>query len=152
MWCHLLLNIFFRLLAFATVSWPKHRGRSIIFTTQVVYFQISVHFPPKSYFLHRGVYLSNKLYILVVSSVFFTISDIFFSISCIIPKISCMYLLDVLDILRQVFLSETARHKWQSGTWIENDWIVGLDTNIRIFLKMFRVLGYLENSIISLNV
>ena len=26
-------------------------------------------------------------------------------------KISCMYLLDVLDILQQVFLPETARHK-----------------------------------------
>ena len=47
--------------------------------------------------------MPNKLYILVVSSIFFTISDIFFSISFIFPKISCMYLLDVLDILRQVF-------------------------------------------------
>ena len=54
--------------------------------------------------------MPNKLYILVVSSIFFTISDIFFSISCIFPKTSCMYLLDVLDILQQVFLSETARH------------------------------------------
>ena len=54
--------------------------------------------------------MPNKLYILVVSSIFFTISDIFFSISCVFPKISCMYLLYVLDILQQVFLSETARH------------------------------------------
>ena len=54
--------------------------------------------------------MPNKLYIFIVSSIFFTISDIFFSISCIFPKISCMYLLDVLDILQQVFLSETARH------------------------------------------
>ena len=62
--------------------------------------------------------MPNKLYILVVSSVFFTISDIFFSISCIFAKISCMYLLDVLDILQQVFLSETARHR---STTIKND-------------------------------
>ena len=55
--------------------------------------------------------MPKKLYILVVSSIFFTISDIFFSISCIFPKISCMYLLYVLDIQQQVFLSETARHK-----------------------------------------
>ena len=55
--------------------------------------------------------MPKKLYILVVSSIFFTISDIFFSISCIFPKISCMYLLYVLDIQQQVFLSETARHR-----------------------------------------
>ena len=54
--------------------------------------------------------MPNKLCILVVSSIFFTISDMFFSISCIFPKISCTYLLDVLDILQQVFLSEMARH------------------------------------------
>ena len=92
------------------------RGNSlpsyIIFTTQVVYFRMSVHFSRKSYFLHRGVYLPNKLYILVVSSIFFTISDIFFSISCIFPKISSMYLLHVLDILQQVFLPETVRHSF----------------------------------------
>ena len=117
MWCHLLINIVFRLLAFATVSWPKHRERSIIFTTQVVYFRISVHFSRKSCLLHRSVYLPNKLYILVVSSVFFTVSDIFFSVSCIFPKISCMYLLDVLDIFQQVFLSETARHSYLIGKW-----------------------------------
>ena len=69
--------------------------------------------------------MPNKLYILVVSSIFFTISDIFFSISCIFPKISCMYLLDVLDILQQVFLSETARHSlatrdWSMGTMVTN--------------------------------
>ena len=60
--------------------------------------------------------MPKKLYILVVSSIFFTISDIFFSISCIFPKISCMYLLYVLDIQQQVFLSETARHKPPRGT------------------------------------
>ena len=99
-----------RVQGFRDSQLTKTRGRSIIFTTQVVYFRILVHFSCKSYFLHRGVYLPNKLYILLVSSIFFTISDIFFSISCIFPKISCMYLLDVLDILQQVFLSETARH------------------------------------------
>ena len=65
--------------------------------------------------------MPNKLYILVVSSIFFTISDIFFSISCIFPKVSCMYLLDVLDILQRVFLSETARHKkrwFSNGCWL----------------------------------
>ena len=65
--------------------------------------------------------MPNKLYILVVSSIFFTISDIFFSISCIFPKISCMYLLDVLDILQQVFLSETARHTMRSCNGLDKE-------------------------------